>query len=350
MTFHVDHETFAVPLIEVQEIIRLPQMVEVPLAPASLAGLANLRGSVLPVTSLRRLFGLADVKHDDSTRVVVINRGRQVGFVVDRMASVVTSETSEIEGVEGLRSTIDTGLLSGMIKRQSGMVMILDPGKLTQMGDGEGRRRQDKSDLRSEQLQDEAAGRTEEDETSDEMQLVSFELDGQEYALPIEHVQEIVQVPETINVIPNSESHVLGVMNLRNRLLPLVSLRSLFGLGATEVGDQSRILVIAFEMGKTVLSVGIVTDAVKEVLRVARGIVDPLPELLSHDGALREVESVCRIDGGKRLVSILSVERLFSNATIREALDAGSARADETAMSETDDAKHGKADEEEQFV
>ena len=49
VTFHVDRETYAVPLAEVQEIIRLPEMVEVPLAPRSLAGLANLRGNVLPV-------------------------------------------------------------------------------------------------------------------------------------------------------------------------------------------------------------------------------------------------------------------------------------------------------------
>ena len=83
----------------------------------------------------------------------------------------------------------------------------------------------------------------------DELQLVSFELDGQEYALPIESVQEIVQVPETINTIPNSDGHVLGVMNLRNRLLPLVSLRSMFGLPPTAVGEQSRIVVVAHRIG-----------------------------------------------------------------------------------------------------
>ena len=92
VTFHVDRETFAVPLAEVQEIIRLPEMVEVPLSPRSLAGLANLRGNVLPVISLRRVFNLPDAEHDDATRVVVINQGTPVGFVVDRMASVVTGE------------------------------------------------------------------------------------------------------------------------------------------------------------------------------------------------------------------------------------------------------------------
>ena len=56
VTFHMEKETFAVPLTEVQEIIRLPAMVEVPMASPSLEGLANLRGSVLPIINLRRIF------------------------------------------------------------------------------------------------------------------------------------------------------------------------------------------------------------------------------------------------------------------------------------------------------
>ncbi len=89
VTFLIDRETYAVPLAEVQEIIRLPEMVDVPLAPQNLAGLANLRGTVLPVTSLRRVFGLPEREHDDATRVVVVSQGTPFGFVVDRMASVV---------------------------------------------------------------------------------------------------------------------------------------------------------------------------------------------------------------------------------------------------------------------
>ena len=84
--FHVDDEMFAVPLAEVQEIIRMPDVVGVPKSPSSLEGLANLRGTVMSVTSLRRIFQFEDAPHDDATRVVVINQGVPIGFVVDRMA------------------------------------------------------------------------------------------------------------------------------------------------------------------------------------------------------------------------------------------------------------------------
>ena len=74
--FHVADEMFAVPLAEVQEIIRMPDVVHVPLSPAALEGLANLRGTVLPVIRLRQIFGMEPVEHDDATRVVILDQGR----------------------------------------------------------------------------------------------------------------------------------------------------------------------------------------------------------------------------------------------------------------------------------
>ena len=56
-------------------------MVRVPLAPAALEGLANLRGKVLPIISLRRLFGFPELPHDDSTRALVVDVGQPLGFV-----------------------------------------------------------------------------------------------------------------------------------------------------------------------------------------------------------------------------------------------------------------------------
>ena len=90
VTFFVDGEAFAVALSEVKEIIRMPGLVRLPLSPASIEGLANLRGSVLPIVSARHMFGQEDIAHDDATRVVILDRGRPVGLVVDRMANVVT--------------------------------------------------------------------------------------------------------------------------------------------------------------------------------------------------------------------------------------------------------------------
>jgi len=314
VTFFAGNEVFAVDMEPVQEIIRVPEVVRVPLAPSTLEGLANLRGKVLPIVSLRRIFGFEEREYDESTRAVVIDLGQPMGFVVDRVASVVGVEPEKIEDVESIRSTVNTELLSGLLKDVGGhkMIMVLDFAKLIA---------NEFSSLSQAVNHDHmsSAGSKQESEAeviSDELQLVSFAVAGQEYAISIDDVQEIVQIPEHIVHVPHSQSHVLGVMTLRNRLLPLVSLRRMFGLPQQDDNEHSRIVVVA--LGD--VSVGVVMDSVNEVLRVAKIHVDTMPGLLARDGDLSDITEICRIDEGKRLVSIISVDNLFSHSAIKEAL------------------------------
>ncbi|MBX9835014.1 MAG: chemotaxis protein CheW [Burkholderiaceae bacterium] len=316
VTFIAGDEVFAVDMAPVQEIIRVPAVVRVPLAPPTLDGLSNLRGKVLPIVSLRRVFGFEERTHDDSTRALVIDFGQPLGFVVDKVSSVVGVDASKIEGVSAIQGTVNTELLSGIIKDVGGhaMIMVLDFAKLIA---------QEFSDIvavaKGASLSASMAASQadhEDDKVSDELQLVSFDVAGQEYAITIEDVQEIVQVPETIVHVPHSESHVLGVMTLRNRLLPLVSLRRMFALPPQAADEHSRIVVVSLGAA----SVGIVMDNVNEVLRVAKSDVDAMPGLLAREGGMSEVSEICRLDAGKRLVSIISARNLFSHSAIKEAL------------------------------
>ena len=97
VTFSIADQMFAVPMAPVQEIIRVPDVARLPLAPAALDGLANLRGRVLPIVNLRRVLHTGDRAHDDATRALVINLGQPLGFVVDRVASVVNVDRAEID-------------------------------------------------------------------------------------------------------------------------------------------------------------------------------------------------------------------------------------------------------------
>jgi purine-binding chemotaxis protein CheW len=217
--------------------------------------------------------------------------------------------------VDSIRSTVNTELLSGMIKDLGDhpMIMILDFEKLIAQEFSEIASIAKTANLTS-GLSATVADEVEED--SDELQLVSFDVAGQEYAIAIEDVQEIVQIPDQIIHVPHSEAHVLGVMTLRNRLLPLVSLRRMFGLPVQDADEHSRIVVVALGTA----SVGIVMDHVNEVLRVPRSEVDAMPSLLARDGNLADISEICRLNGGNRLVSIISAHNLFSHTTIKQAL------------------------------
>jgi purine-binding chemotaxis protein CheW len=321
VTFKVGEEVFGLPLVEVQEIIRLPEVTRVPLSSHNLQGLANLRGKTLPIISLRRIFGFADCEPDDATRVLVIQHQSLLGFVVDQVSSVISVEDAQIERVDGIKATVNTENLTGIIKINGNkMVMILNFARLIAAHfhtDGATQSARNTLERHS------ASGSEETEEDHDQLHLVSFTVENQEYAIPIEHVQEIVQVPEDIAHVPNSASHVMGVISLRDKLLPLVSLRQLFGLSPQPLNEQNRIVVIQLptedrQQGR--ISVGIVTDTVNEVLRVDRSVVDELPAVLAQDGSLVEITAIGRLDNGKRLVSFISAEHMLQHNAIREAV------------------------------
>jgi len=328
VTFVAGDEVFAVDMAPVQEIIRVPAVVRVPLAPPTLDGLANLRGKVLPIISLRRIFGYPERAHDDASRAVVIDLGQPLGFVVDRVASVVGVDVRQIEDASGIASTVRSELVSGLLKNVGGhaMVMVLDFERLiaaefAQAVDAA----RGGAALRGDDEQ------TEDEQPSDELQLVSFEVAGQEYAVAIEDVQEIVQTPEDIVQVPQAESHVLGLMTLRR----------MFGLPDRASDEQSRIVVVAIGGA----AVGVVMDSVNEVLRVALAAVEPVPALLAREPGMADIARICRLDGGRRLVSIIDAASMFRQPAVKEVLE-----KNEMMHSDTDDVQDASLEDEEQLV
>jgi purine-binding chemotaxis protein CheW len=157
---------------------------------------------------------------------------------------------------------------------------------------------------------------------AEEDQLVSFEVASQEYAFPIETVQEIVQLPCEITQVPNMPAHVLGVITLRNRLLPLVSLRTMFGLPAMAMTEANKVVVISLD-DDGARSVGVVMDSVKEVLRVSRTLVEPMPALLTNGPSKGDISAICRLQDGRRLVSVLSAENMFDGQDLQQFVHEG---------------------------
>ncbi|MFC0253311.1 chemotaxis protein CheW [Massilia consociata] len=346
VTFVAGDEVFAVDMAPVQEIIRVPEVVRVPLAPPTLDGLANLRGKVLPIISLRRIFGFPERAADDATRAVVIDLGQPLGFVVDRVASVVGVDVRQIEDASGIAATVRSDLVSGLLKDVGGhaTIMVLDFARLIAaefaQAAGAGRAAAGALDA------GDAAEGDDEERAADELQLVSFDVAGQEYAVAIEDVQEIVQMPDEIVQVPHAQPHVLGIMTLRQRLLPLVSLRRMFALPARAADEQSRIVVVSIGAA----AVGVVMDSVNEVLRVALSAVEPVPPLLARETGMADIARICRLDGGKRLVSIIDAASMFRRSAIQDIMENQHVQQDSDIDAGLDGEGAGKDDEEQLVV
>lgn len=137
------------------------------------------------------------------------------------------------------------------------------------------------------------------------IQLVSFHLAGEEYALDILRVQEIIRMQDLTRV-PNSPNFVEGVINLRGRVIPVVGLRKRFSLPPLAADKHTRIVVV--EVSGNV--VGLVVDSVSEVLRVAADTIEPPPRLGKVE---REyVNGVGKLEN--RLLLLLDVDYLLSDS------------------------------------
>lgn len=326
VTFQVAEEGFALPMDQVAEIIRLPKSVGVPLTPNTLVGLANLRGNVLPILDLRRILQLEEAENSDSTRVIVADAGRPIGLIVDKVSKVVNVDESDIEKAEGVQSATNTELLSGVIRVDDTIVQLLDVQQLIKQ-DFSGAMAEKKSESGNALGgSNSTSNNKDEDEDEDEAasQLVSFTVNDQEYAFDLMSVEEIVRVPTLIAEIPSTAHHILGMIDLRGRLLPLVSLRRMFSLDELELSDNNRVLVIGIRSaGGISSSIGIVVDEVREVLSVLMSARDKVPSLLTAgDSGSNDISAVCRLEEGKRLVSILSAQSMFENDSIQAAISA----------------------------
>jgi purine-binding chemotaxis protein CheW len=153
---------------------------------------------------------------------------------------------------------------------------------------------------------------------TDLLQLVSFVIEGEEFGIDILKVQEIIR-PVPITRVPNAPAFVEGVINLRGRIVPVIDARKRFGLPARAMNEDSRIVVVELT-GKTV---GFIMDAVREVIRVERSVIEPPPELAIGIDA-DYLSGVAKLED--RLLILLDVERVLADEE-QDALPQGTADA-----------------------
>ena len=104
---------------------------------------------------------------------------------------------------------------------------------------------------------------------------LTFRLGREEFGIRVMQVREIMGLLE-ITPVPHTPTHVKGVINLRGKVIPVVCLRSKFGLSATEYTARTSIIVVQVDGGK--MLAGVIVDAVSEVLNVAAGDIEDAPD------------------------------------------------------------------------
>jgi purine-binding chemotaxis protein CheW len=156
----------------------------------------------------------------------------------------------------------------------------------------------------------ETEAKTGQDGAGDDEQVVVFRLGAEEFGVPIDSVQEIVRVPETLTHVPKAPASVEGVINLRGSVLPVVDLRRRLGLPTIERNDGQRIVVFLIRGVRT----GFIVDAVAEVLKVPRNAIEPAPNLSVEQSTL--LARMANLEKQKRMLQLIDPSHLLGDGEL----------------------------------
>lgn len=130
------NEYYGVDIGAVNTIIRMQTITKIPRAPVFVEGVINLRGSIIPVIDLRKRFNLAEVEATKSSRIVVVEAGKQmIGMVVDAVAETLRLPSNAIEPPSPVVVGVDSQYVRGVGKSDGRLVILLDLEKILTAGE-----------------------------------------------------------------------------------------------------------------------------------------------------------------------------------------------------------------------
>ena len=132
VSFELEQEEYGIDVLTVREIMRMPAITKMPNTPHYVDGIINLRGTVVPIISLRKRFGLMEREGDRNNRILVMEVGDGLtGFVVDAVAEVIRVSATEIQPSPAIvQGDAAQDCITGVINHGERLLIVLDLNRL----------------------------------------------------------------------------------------------------------------------------------------------------------------------------------------------------------------------------
>jgi purine-binding chemotaxis protein CheW len=164
----------------------------------------------------------------------------------------------------------------------------------------------------------------------EQQQYLTFMLSGETYAIGILRIKEIIQYGQ-LTEVPRMPDFILGVINLRGAVVPVIDLSARFGKPPTSIGRRNCIIIIEVAIGEETQSVGVMVDTVNAVLEIPACEIEPAPTFGTHIRA-DFIAGMGKING--KFVIILNIQHVLSMDNMAELAGVGSASATELTQVE----------------
>ena len=289
-------QTFAIPLTNVQEIIRLDKQ-DIQVINEQEVGL--VRGRVLPLVRMRERLQIEKDPHEMIKKrefvVIVGIADKRIGIIADRPVGNQEIVIKSLGNYIGAPPFITGATIMG----DGNVALILDVGSI---------------------VRELGTVVTEDDETlitkrlDEEQQFVTFRLDQEEYGIQIQRVKDIITPPKITEVVDGVDG-LLGIINLRGEMLPVIDLRQRIGCSMRALTKKARIIIVEYEYE----DIGFLVDEVTQVLKVNEQDIQ-LPKNTQQYNESKLISGITQIED--RVIMILQFDHLTGRYTldVQEAL------------------------------
>ncbi|SHF24696.1 Chemotaxis signal transduction protein [Marinitoga hydrogenitolerans DSM 16785] len=277
----LNKEKYAIPMINVQEVVKYENIVKVPGSDNYIIGVINLRNKTIPIMNLKDKLNLRKDISKDSKIVILTKKGSNLGIIVDDTSEIIDVGEKDVE-------KINNNNFSTVIRKNEHLYKVIEIDNLF-----EG----DFKDYTKEILDKHIK-----DEHEELIQILKFKLGNEIMAIPVENVQEIVKKP-LIYSIPDMPNFVKGVMTLRGEIIQIIDLNALFKKNNLNLKELIIIKINGIKFGLHV-------EEVKNITSVEINAINKLPVTSKNS----KVIGVINLNS--EIITLLDLEKIFDELGI----------------------------------
>lgn len=263
--FKMGTAELAIAVRSLQEVVNFPEKItSVPLAPAFLLGLFNLRGTVTPIVSMANLLNLSSDNSPNSKIAIVNLNSVHIGLLFDSTSEIIHVPNEDIAQFdvppEGNKTVIRS-----VIKLDNGnrLIEVIDPEALLKVEN-------------IPHILEQARNKVTEiaRKTSKRAQCISIRTGNLEFGLHIAAIREIIKVPEIKRTVLTMD-FCLGMVNLRGAIVPLLDLRQFLKIEDASIPDKEAQRIVILKMQE--MHIGFLVDSVESILTFFEEDILPIP-------------------------------------------------------------------------
>ncbi|MCP4678500.1 MAG: chemotaxis protein CheW [Deltaproteobacteria bacterium] len=330
ITFTLNKLQYVTPLEAIQEAIEVPEISTRIQLEEYIEGVFSLRGQLTTVIDLRSYWGIGRMNKSDDARVLILSDYINLGVLVDSISDVIEFNKDDIVPIPTIDSSSAQAAISGLLNLRDGEnAMLIDFSRLLtrdverqlqgaiRLHEENGSRKEaGELSKKNDDLPSQAACR--DAETERESVYITFRLE-EVLAAEIDYFQEIVSLTDDIMPVPGQAQYMAGVLNLRGEAIPIINLRSYYGIDAQDAQVSGKILIVR----QNDIALGIVVDDICEILTIrnsgSRGVQTTLKNSIggAYQRHIERVVSSQNREGKSRMAMIFDIKSFIAEHSDR---------------------------------